>query len=75
MSAACYHPYMQTDVFIVRIWLEPREIKDAPTVWRAVIEHVFSGDRKYLQHPEEILAFIQRYTWQEKDAQPDEEAR
>lgn len=44
--------------FIVRLWLEPREIKDAKAIWRGVVEHVASGQRQFLNDLDEIKAFI-----------------
>ena len=44
--------------FIARFWLEPREIKDAKPIWRGVVEHVASGQRRYLEDLDEIKAFI-----------------
>ncbi len=44
--------------FIVRFWLEPREIQDAKPVWRGVVEHVSSGKKLYLNNLEEIKVFI-----------------
>ena len=40
--------------FIVRIWVEPREIKDAKPIWRGVIEHVGSGEQVYFDQLEQI---------------------
>lgn len=48
-------------MFIVRIWREPREIKDAVPEWRGVIEHVGSGERCYLKELDEIAAFMVPY--------------
>lgn len=50
-----------THVFIVRVWCERREITDAKHVWRGVIEHVPSGERRYLTELEVISAFIATY--------------
>jgi hypothetical protein len=47
-----------TQVFIVRIWREPREIEGAPPEWRGVIEHVGSGERRFLKELENISAFV-----------------
>jgi len=47
--------------FIVRFWLEPREIEDAKPQWRGVIEHVESGRKIYLKNLNEIKAFIGTY--------------
>lgn len=45
-------------MFIVRIWREPREIEGAGPEWRGVIEHVGSGERRYLKDLGEITAFV-----------------
>jgi hypothetical protein len=47
-----------TQVFIVRVWLEPREIDGAPIAWRGVIEHVPSGERRYVRDLDDIPANI-----------------
>ena len=44
--------------FIARFWLEKREIKDAKPIWRGVVEHVASGQRRYLQDLDEVKAFL-----------------
>ncbi|MFZ0544457.1 MAG: hypothetical protein WAM60_03410 [Candidatus Promineifilaceae bacterium] len=44
--------------FIIRIWKENRELKDAPPTWRGVIEHVPSGKRRYLKDLAHIIIFI-----------------
>jgi len=48
-------------VFMVRIWRERREIEGAPPEWRGAIEHVASGERRYVKQVDEIVAFISRY--------------
>lgn len=47
--------------FILRIWLEPREIPRAIPEWRAVIEHVGSGEKLYLKDLRQVEAFIEPY--------------
>jgi hypothetical protein len=47
--------------FIVRFWLEPRELENAGPIWRGVIEHVASGHRRYLKNLDEINTFIESY--------------
>ena len=47
--------------FIVRFWLESREIDDAKPLWRGMIEHVTSGERLYLTDLEEITEFIESF--------------
>lgn len=50
-----------THVFILRIWLEPREIEGAVPQFRAVIEHVSSGEQRYLGDLDEIVQVISGY--------------
>lgn len=44
--------------FIVRVWLEHREIEGAPVTWRGSIEHVATGRIKYLTDLDGIKRFI-----------------
>jgi hypothetical protein len=50
-----------THVFILRVWREAREIEGATPEWRGMIEHVPSGERRYVQSLDSILAFIGPY--------------
>jgi hypothetical protein len=50
-----------THAFIVRFWLEPRELENARPIWRGVVEHVASGRRHYLKNIEEVKQFIVSY--------------
>lgn len=45
-------------VYIVRVWLEHREVEGAPVTWRGSIEHVASGRIKYLTELDEIAQFV-----------------
>ena len=54
-------PEHLTESFVVRIWLEPREIADAQPEWRGVIEHVASGKRKYILDLDNIVVFMAEY--------------
>jgi putative component of toxin-antitoxin plasmid stabilization module len=47
--------------FIVRIWMETRELKDAEPIWRGVIEHVGSGARIYFDKLEQIAIHVMPY--------------
>lgn len=47
--------------YIVRVWLEPREIEGAPVEWRGSIEHVASGTTKYLTDLDEMPRFIRPF--------------
>ncbi len=48
------------NVFIVRIWREPRESEAAPTECRGVVEHVASGQRRFFRELGDLDEFIQR---------------
>jgi hypothetical protein len=48
-----------THSFILRCWLEPREIDGAAPLWRGVIEYVPSGRQLSLKSLDEITAFIE----------------
>lgn len=47
--------------FIVRVWLEQREVEAAPVEWRGSIEHVGSGRIKYLTDLNELTPFIRPF--------------
>lgn len=47
--------------YIVRVWLEHRDVNDAPVEWRGSIEHVASGRTKYLTDLDEIARFIRPF--------------
>jgi len=47
--------------FIVRVWLEHREVEDAPVTWRGSIEYVESGRVKYVTHLNELAQFIRPF--------------
>ena len=51
-------PDNHTESFVVRIWLERREIADALPEWRGVGEHVATGKRKYILNVDSIVIFI-----------------
>jgi hypothetical protein len=52
---------VKTHSFIVRIWLEAREIKEKKPEWRGVIEHVSNGAKHNLRDLNEITSFIAPY--------------
>ena len=47
--------------FIVRIWLEPRDLEGAEPQLRGEIEHVPSSERRYLKDLDDITYFITLY--------------
>lgn len=50
-----------TESFVVRVWLERREIADALPEWRGVIEHVASGKRQYILDLDMVVLFMAEY--------------
>jgi len=51
----------KTHTFILRVWLEPREIDGAADEWRGLVRHVGSGRQRYLNNLNQIIAFIIPY--------------
>jgi hypothetical protein len=55
-------PGGQTQVFLIlRVWSEPREIPGAPRVWRLFVEHLPSGERRYLRSIPDLTEFLREY--------------
>ena len=50
-----------THSFIIKIWLEESVEETGRAIWRGRITHVPSGKRQYIQHLDEIGAFIAPY--------------
>ncbi len=50
-----------THVFIVRIWLEPRDSTVVSPEWRGVIEHAPTQQRRYFRDLAVIPDFIEPY--------------
>jgi hypothetical protein len=50
-----------TQAFVVRIWIEHQQRKNAKPVWRGVIERVDSGDRVYFDQLDKIGAYFAKY--------------
>jgi hypothetical protein len=50
-----------TSAYIIRVWIEYREIEGATVVWRGFIEHVASGRTQYLTDLNEITRFIRPF--------------
>jgi len=57
-----------TQVFIIRIWFERREIEGAAEPWRGVIEHMPGGQRCYVTETSAILDFMASYLLEERNA-------
>lgn len=44
--------------FVVRIWIEPREIASKNYEWRGMIQDVITDERKYFKEFDEMIAFV-----------------
>jgi hypothetical protein len=51
-------PDQGEQAFIVRVWREGRDAKDAAPIWRGAVSHVTSGELIYFQSPDRLVAFI-----------------
>ena len=51
----------RTQVFILRIWQEPREIEGKQAEWRGVIEHIATGTRYFFNDLSELDFYILPY--------------
>ena len=52
-------PYVHA--FVVKLWLERREIEGAYPEWRGRIDHVQSGQRIYFRDLVEIVRFVRTF--------------
>lgn len=48
----------ESEVFLLRIWAEPREIGGQPSVYRGRIEHVRSSRSRYIRSLRQIMEFV-----------------
>lgn len=48
-------------MFVVRLRREPREVAETVPEWRGVIEHLRSGERRYVRAIADIVPFIARF--------------
>jgi hypothetical protein len=47
--------------FVLRFWLERRQVEGAQPIWRGVVEHVPSGERRYFDSFEDLLNILATY--------------
>lgn len=48
----------ETELFLLRIWAEPREIEGQPSVYRGWIGHVRSSRSTYVRELAQVLPFV-----------------
>jgi len=48
------------NAFVLRIWREEEDDRER-SAWRGWVQHINSGDRRYLQSTEELIRFIESY--------------
>jgi hypothetical protein len=65
---------VKTDVFIVRIWKEPREQQHARTVWRGSVEHVASKAIRHIGELSDLVDFVRETAGWDED-RPDAGSR
>jgi len=44
--------------FFIRIWEEPREMKDEKSEWRGSVENIQTGQKSYFNGLENLIGFI-----------------
>ena len=52
----------RTHSFLIRVWLEPREIPGAEPEWRVRIEHVQTGRYAFFRNLDDVVMFIRSFT-------------
>ncbi len=55
------HYSEKRSTFVFKIWREEDSVREQ-SVWRGWVQHVHSGDRRYLQSTQELIQFIEKYT-------------
>jgi hypothetical protein len=50
-----------TQAFIIRIWLEPRDDSQATPEWRGLIEHAPTRQRRYFKDWAVVSDFVEQY--------------
>jgi len=66
-------PQHRRDTFLVRIWREPAPFQsEAIGAWRAHIQHVQSGESRYVDDIASLIAFFEQWTGalHEDDSRP-----
>ncbi len=61
----------ETDIFILRIWFERRDLPGAQPAMRGVLEQVTTGKRAYFARLQDIPAILKGY-FQDKVDEPPE---
>jgi hypothetical protein len=51
----------EPEVFIVRLWQENREADDLPPQFRGKVEHIASGQYRYIDELEKVPALIREW--------------
>jgi hypothetical protein len=56
-----------SDSFLVRCWMEPREVADQPDVVRVYVRNLRTGEEHYLNEPSQIGELVERGLQQAAD--------
>lgn len=54
--------------FLLRFWVEPRELEDAPPVFRGYIRHLQTGEEMYFSDPETLIEHVFQWLKREEAA-------
>lgn len=49
-----------SEVFVVRLWSEPRAVVGARSLWRGSVEQVSVGDKRYFATMDQLLDCLRR---------------
>lgn len=60
--------------FLLRLWLEPREIDGQEPTLRGYIQHLQTGDEHYISDPEMIAAYVLRQLREEQAGREPQDA-
>lgn len=54
------HDHRMSDSFLVRCWMEPREVVNQPDVVRVYVRNLRTGEEHYLSEPSQIGELVER---------------
>lgn len=50
---------LRVATFIIRLWME--EDEEPKQTWRGQVEHVQSGEKRYVHEPAQVIRFIEEH--------------
>lgn len=52
--------HKQSSSFLVRCWVEPREVSDEPEIMRVYVRNLQTGEEQYVNSPSQLGELLQR---------------